>query len=140
MLLLLLPPLLLRLLLLQLLILHLPLLLEQMLWQLLLRTFAAMYLVAAAVAAALRLTIIFLPPFTCFDEFPPSRVDMLEAWEDPQSQVELFQYSDFPFNLEIVEQDNLPAEISARNIEDIINTVVGLVPEGKVANWVVGII
>ena len=65
---------------------------------------------------------------------------MLEAWEDPQSQVELFQYSDFPFNLEIVEQDNLPAEISARNIEDIINTVVGLVPEGKVANWVVGII
>jgi len=29
------------------------------------------------------------------------RVDMLEAWEDPFDQVELFQISDFPFNMEV---------------------------------------
>jgi len=64
---------------------------------------------------------------------------MLEAWEDPFDQVELFLYSDFPFNMEFIERDAVPTVATAENIENIINTVVKLAPENKVPNWVVSI-
>ncbi len=60
---------------------------------------------------------------------------MLEVYLPPEENAEFYAVSDYPFNFELVE---MPLPPDAEIIEDIINDVIRVVPEGKVPNWVVG--
>ncbi len=63
---------------------------------------------------------------------------MLEAYDDPEDAVELFLYSDYPFNMNFIEDgDGVYFEPSAGSTQDIIDRTLDNTPEGKVPNWVV---
>ncbi len=63
---------------------------------------------------------------------------MLESYADPEDALELFMYSDYPFNMMFVEDgNNDPFVATASNAEDVIERVLENTPEDRVPNWVV---
>ncbi len=68
------------------------------------------------------------------------RVDMLESYESPLDSLELFLYSDFPFNMIFIEDgEGTFFEPSADSVKESIDAVVADTPPDKVPNWVVSV-
>ncbi len=60
---------------------------------------------------------------------------MLECALPPEENAEFYAVSDYPFNFEFIFGVIPPAD--AETVEGVINDIIGVVPEGKVPNWVV---
>jgi len=65
------------------------------------------------------------------------RVDMLETYASPQDMTELFLVSDFPFNMQLVEQNDAPTVITAANVQAILDDVIFYTPLERKPSWVV---
>ncbi len=87
--------------------------------------------------------VILAEQYAAVKDYGADRVDMLESYESPENSRELFDISDFPFNMMFIEDgeghiygENWPG---ADNVLSVINRVLDNVPEGRSPSWVVSL-